>query len=367
MMFCWENIDASFLQKAIAASDLDDDMKQLAEKNYDDKTMLKEFYIENDNTAGMLVMPTGSGKTRTAVYFLTREMISRRYQIIWIAHRHMLIEQAAESFYNFSGLIKEAAPTMNKYSISCISGKHLQMSQAHKNDNLIVSVASVCRSKEHLRNMLGRKIMIVVDESHHTYARSYRDTISFIKKHRSNVKLLGLTATPVRSNERGSAGLMRLFDNNIIYSVSMSELISKGILSKPSPVRLETKEAFEKDFTPEEISHISKYDDLPESVLRKIGQNKARNQMIIREYLNHRKDYGKTLIFALDIEHCRLLGEEFKAANISYGVVYSGKQDNDIRYRVKMDDIELGNYVPLFRLIDNELGMYLFKRNFNLK
>ncbi|MBR4450713.1 MAG: DEAD/DEAH box helicase [Clostridia bacterium] len=290
---------------------------------------LREFFLEDDNKSGMLVMPTGSGKTRTAVYFLTREMISRGYQIIWIAHRYMLIEQAAESMYNFAGLIKEGNPKADKYCISCISGNHLRITQAHKGDNLIASIASVCRSKDHLLNLLGRKIMIVVDEAHHTYAESYRDTIKFIKDHRSNVKTLGLTATPVRADDRASYGLWRLFDNNLIYSISMSELISKGVLSEPKPIRIETNECFEPDLSDEEIAYISKYDDLPDTVLRKIGSSKSRNKLIVDEYLNNRDNYGKTLIFALDIIHCRLLCEEFQKAGIACGCVYSGNPDNE--------------------------------------
>ena len=59
---------------------------------------LTKHYITDDMDSGILVMPTGSGKSRTATYFLIKEMISRGYQILWIAHRHMLIDQAADCF-----------------------------------------------------------------------------------------------------------------------------------------------------------------------------------------------------------------------------------------------------------------------------
>ena len=44
---------------------------------------VKKHYIVDDNPSGMIVMPTGSGKTRTATYFLIKEMISSGYQILW--------------------------------------------------------------------------------------------------------------------------------------------------------------------------------------------------------------------------------------------------------------------------------------------
>jgi superfamily II DNA or RNA helicase len=65
---------------------------------------LREFY--NNKKAGLLVMPTGSGKTRTAVYFLLRYAISQGYQVIWLAHRSLLLEQTANTFYRNASLLK---------------------------------------------------------------------------------------------------------------------------------------------------------------------------------------------------------------------------------------------------------------------
>lgn len=291
---------------------------------------LHRFYIEEDKTAGMLVMPTGSGKTRTAVYFLTREMISRGYQILWITHRHMLIEQAADSFYNFAGLAKVGNPGIRDYNLCCVSGRHLKITEVHYNDHLVASISSVCRSKVHLLNNLGRKVMIVVDEAHHTYARSYRDTIKFIRKHRKNVKLLGLTATPIRTDDRASLVLRGLYDNEIIYSVPMSDLIKKGVLSDPIPITVKTNQCFENDLTPEEINYITKKGDLPDNVIRKLAECKARNSLILKEYDDHKDIYGKTLIFALDVDHCRLMCDDFRKAGIRCDCVYSGKADNDL-------------------------------------
>ena len=68
---------------------------------------LQSFASAQEKRAGILVMPTGSGKTRTAVYFLLQDMISNGYQVIWLAHRHMLLEQAADAFFNLHPVIKK--------------------------------------------------------------------------------------------------------------------------------------------------------------------------------------------------------------------------------------------------------------------
>ena len=68
---------------------------------------MHQYFLNEDRSSAILSMPTGSGKTRTSVYYLLHDMISQGYQVIWLCHRSMLIEQAAEQFYKFSPLIRE--------------------------------------------------------------------------------------------------------------------------------------------------------------------------------------------------------------------------------------------------------------------
>lgn len=290
---------------------------------------LKKHFVEEDNKAGLLVMPTGSGKSRTATYYLIKEMISRGYQILWIAHRHMLIDQAADCFYQFAGLAKTENPKITDYRINCISGRHRNIRQVKDSEIIVASISSVCRSKDHLRRILGRKVMIVVDEAHHTFAPTYQDIIKFVRKHRKTTKLLGLTATPVRANEKDSQSLLALYDNNIVFSVSMSDLIAKGILADPECTRIQTGENFEPQISEEEKRLILRNKELPESLVTKIASSHSRNQIILKEYLDNRDKYGKTLIFALNVVHCRLLYEELRNHGVKCGHIYSGKDDND--------------------------------------
>lgn len=289
---------------------------------------LKEHFIDNDRESGLLVMPTGSGKSRTAVYFLIKEMISRGWQILWLCHRHMLIDQAAECFYRFAGLSKTTDPDIRNYRISCVSGEHMPLKAVSKDEIIVASVASVCRSKAHLRRVLKDKVMLVVDEAHHSVAPSYRDTIEFIKKCRSHTKLLGLTATPVRTNENENSTLFNIYGRKIIYSVSMSELIASGILASPEFEEIETEEDFEPLISEKETSLINRFGELPESVLGKIASSHARNQLIVKTYLDNREKYGKTLIFALNVIHCRFLYEELKSHGVKCGVIFSGNDCN---------------------------------------
>ena len=252
----------------------------------------------------------------------------------------MLIDQAADNFYKMASLAKINKPGIQNYRISCISGKHLSIRQADKHEVLIASIQSICRSKDHLRRILGSKVMIVVDEAHHTLAPSYHDVISFIKKIRKDTKLLGLTATPVRANEQDTAQLMKIYDKNIIYQKSMSALIADGILAEPQFKKVKTNIDFEPVITDEEANKIRRMGELPPSLINKIADSKARNQVILKEYLAHKKEYGKTLIFALNIVHCRLLCEELKRHKVKCGMVYSGSDENS----KAINDFKNGKY-----------------------
>ena len=290
---------------------------------------LTKHYITDDMDSGILVMPTGSGKSRTATYFLIKEMISRGYQILWIAHRHMLIDQAADCFYQFAGLCKMNKPDIKDYRISCISGEHLSIRQVDKVEVIVASIQSICRSLDHLRRILKRgKVMVVIDECHHTEAKSYRNTLKFIRECRSKVKLLGLTATPIRSNDKETAHLLKIFDNKKIYEVAMSDLIAKKILADPQYERIETSENFEPDISYDEAKFINKYGELPDTLIHKIAVSKERNAIILKQYIDNSERYGKTLIFALNVVHCRFLYEELSRKKVRCGLIYSGKEDN---------------------------------------
>lgn len=295
---------------------------------------LKESLITNNGTSGMLVMPTGSGKTRTTVYFLLRDMISQGYQVVWLTHRHMLIDQTADAFYNMAPLIKEKNMEMQTFKMACISGEHSSIKATEKDDNvMIMSVQSVVRSMDYLRTVISPKVIIVVDEAHHTVAESYRKIIEYIRKIRKDVKLLGLTATPVRGTEEESKYLFQLFNNKIIYEISITELITKQILATPFFKRVETNTEIESQISLDERRLIMKYGEIPPTLADKIAHSNKRNQAIIDTFMENKKHYGKTLIFALNAFHCYILCKELQEKGIRCDYIYSGNNDNESKIK----------------------------------
>ena len=293
------------------------------------KALDEQINVDGPAT-GLLVMPTGSGKTRTATYFLLRDMISQGYQVVWLTHRHMLVDQAADAFFNEYPLIKRNKPTAKKFSMICVSGQHSSIRKAEKTDDvIIVSVQSGFRSLEYIEPVLARKVIVVIDEAHHAVARSYQRIVDFIRRKRRNMKLLGLTATPIRSTDRSSKRLMDLFHENIIYSIPMSKLISKKVLADPHFERIETSVNFEPQINVDEAKLLKRFGELPATLIDRVAKSAKRNKVIVDTYMEKREQYGKTLIFALNIEHCYTLCKDLRKKGVKCDYIYSGRDDND--------------------------------------
>ena len=68
----------------------------------------------------LVVLPTGGGKTYTASMWLLKNAIDRKKKILWIAHRQMLLDQAAESFQKFA--YTEVIPHISSFCFRIVSG-----------------------------------------------------------------------------------------------------------------------------------------------------------------------------------------------------------------------------------------------------
>lgn len=301
---------------------------------------MKNYFLKENGQSGILQMPTGSGKTLTSIYFLLKEMASQGYQIIWLAHRFMLVEQAASVFYKLVPLIKEGTNTPPKtFTMICVSSEHSSAKALDKNDDLIISmVQSLSRNTNRLQKNLHKKVIIVVDEAHHALAPTYRRIINEIRKKVPTAKLLGLTATPVRHNDKATAALGKIFDQKIIFSMPMSKLIADGTLSKPIPNTIQTNVDIETIIDDKEIGQIQRMGEIPESLVDKIARTNERNDIIVDEYVRNKEKYGKTLIFALNGIHCMALNDALRAKGIKSDFVYTlnkGNYNNEIIQRFR--------------------------------
>ena len=226
-----------------------------------------------------------------------------------------------------------------------MSSLHSPAQAIEKDDDLIVTmVQSISRNTDRLQKNLSQKVVIVVDEAHHTLAPTYRRTIKEIRKKNPAAKLLGLTATPVRANDKDTDALGNIFDNKIIYQVSMSKLISDGTLAKPVPNQIQTNLDIETIINDKEIGEIQKWKEIPESLVDKIARTNTRNDIIVNEYVQNREKYGKTLIFALNGIHCMALNDALRKHGIKSDFVYTTNKssyNNEVIERFRKNQLEV--------------------------
>jgi len=279
---------------------------------------------------GLLVFPTGGGKTKAIVHWLLRNVLSEPEprRVLWIAHRAELIQQATQSFWQLLGISNRSKPLV----IRCISGSHGKPITALLGktpaDVSLCTIQSMSRRPEIVQEYFNqnRNCVIVVDEAHHAAAKTYRDVLSAASRYRK-IEILGLTATPTRTVEAEIRYLTKLFPDGILYQTDQVSLIQKGILSNPIPETVKTHYNFDRDLTRKELAYLRQFGDLPASVLNRIGRHTSRNKLIVNHYLDWQSEYGQTLVFATNIIHCYALADAFREEGIRADYVASKRHD----------------------------------------
>lgn len=131
--------------------------------------------------------------------------------------------------------------------------------------------------------------------------------------------LVGLTATPWPAGD-GARRLRERFPVKVA-GVRARELIESGVLARPRFRVVDTQER--PRLTADELASIGINGDLPAGVLRRLDRD-GRNGLVVDTWLKQRDTWGKTLVFAVDIEHADRLGERFRSAGVPTRVVHSG-------------------------------------------
>lgn len=276
-------------------------------------TRMKETFPDSPSKkAGVVVVPTGGGKTWLASSWLLQNHIANGGRLLWLTHRTSLLRQAFKTFMENAFLAK---PLRNLNMIR-ISSDGAKWSQVTAEDQIVFSTvqsASGTSSRDHVilrhaESPLG--LFVVVDEAHHACSASYLRIIADLKKR--GIRLLGLTATPFRMDKDDQRRLWDVFDHNLIYQISMAELINKKILSQPVPETVNTHVEMEREFTEKDYQYLEQFGELAPRVLGSLAKNASRNSLIVQYYQTKAHVFGKTIIFAVDVLHAKTLAEEFQ-------------------------------------------------------
>lgn len=299
------------------------------------KAMKKmDKYSDADDFAAILVLPTGGGKTYTASYWLSKNVLDKGGKVLWLAHRHSLIDQAMEGFKKVSN--RSVFSNIDKIKFRLISGLHDKSVKIQDSDQLVIAgVQSVNYALPTIEKWLAKNdVTLVIDEAHHSIAPTYLKLINSIKKQRNNkVKLWGLTATPTRINDEEEGKLWTLYKDRKVYEIGLDELINKGFLAKPNFIPVKTNVDFISEFelSDDQIKSIIEKDDiakgLGQDIVKKIAENSRRNEFIVNHYVKNKKKYGKTLIFAMDVLNAIALNKLLREKGVKSDFVISSATD----------------------------------------
>lgn len=302
--------------------------------------------------SGIIVLPTGGGKTITASYWLTKNAINRHAKIIWVAHRKQLLEQAYSAFEKCA--TQDLLTDVAEYSMRIVSGEHDEPSQVSpKDDVLIVMINSLQDPTTVLGKWLWNytgMVYFVIDECHHAAADTYQKVYNYLrqwiaaKEHRG-LKTIGLTATPYRTIESETWLLEKVFKDNILYKADLQGLIQKRILAKPILEEVYTNSQIDGELTEKEIKEINKNDAIPDLFAEEIAANAKRNQTIVQTYYDYREKYGKTIVFALNRTQAVDLSHRFANKGIKAEVVISKGYNTQIA----LEDEDNARKIGLFK------------------
>jgi superfamily II DNA or RNA helicase len=290
----------------------------------------KWFDADNQPHAGkLLVIPTGGGKTYTAVRFLCSGPLSEGHKVLWLAHTHHLLNQAYYGFYDGLGQIREPR---NRLKVRAVSGtqRYFSSAEIEPDDDVIIATLQTItraykRDRRHLRAWLdstGGRLTVVFDEAHHAPANTYRRLLQGLIDEFPDLYLLGLTATPTYTDEQKVGWIKTLFPQKTCEPASSNKLMAEGILARPRPRDVGT------DISPELNEReyrllLNSNRDLPESIISNLAMNQNRNNFIVNHYFENREKYGKTLIFADRKEQCEYLSTKLKEKGVAAESVYS--------------------------------------------
>lgn len=279
--------------------------------------------------AGLLVLPTGSGKTFTAVHWLLQQSEKNpKLRVLWLADQQELLEQAArqfegdaltmpDSFVRLLRVIHSAADP-----VSALADEELDIACVTR-QSLVGGGAAALDAR--LAVFLSRPTIVLVDEAHHAVATTYGDLLDRIECIAPKTMLLGLTATPWPAGPGMIRRLKKRFPTTLI-TVDMLKLIDEGILAQPVVHTVATGEYVRLE--EHEQALIAK-SDFPPSVLARLDQV-GRNELVVSTWMERRDQWGKTLVFAGTIDHADHLGEAFKKKGVRCLVLHTESERSPV-------------------------------------
>jgi superfamily II DNA or RNA helicase len=264
---------------------------------------------------GMLVAPTAFGKTVTAAAIIARRKVST----LVLVHRADLMRQWQERLETFVML----------------AGQKIGLIGAGKKKPtglLDIAVIQSLTRRDDLPELLSQYGQIIIDEAHHLSAQSFEAVLKQANSH----YVLGLSATPVRSN--GHHPIMFMQCGPV-----------RHIAKRPTHVPEQLVVRVQRLPTPTMSPHAS-----IQEVIRLLAEDSARNARIVADAISALKGGRKVLLLSKRTEHLDLLHAHLKDVEYPYFLLH-GRMKTKERQAVIKALAELPENTPHILLASAQL------------
>ena len=281
------------------------------------KAVCNTFDARNRRKA-LLVMATGSGKTRTVIA-LCKVLLEHGWvkNILFLADRNSLVTQAKRSFVN---LLPELSVTnlceeRDNTTAHCVFSTYQTM----------MNCIDAIEDAEGKLFTVGHFDLVICDEAHRSIYNKYRDIFTYF-----DAPLVGLTATPKDEIDKNTYSLFDLGNGAPTYGYELAQAVKDGYLCDFVSVETTLKflqqgivydELTDEEKEEYEAKFADENGDVPECVMPSALNEWVFNEDTIRKVLNTlmtdglKIDYGskigKSIIFAKNHTHAEKILEIF--------------------------------------------------------
>jgi len=270
----------------------------------------------------MVQMPTGSGKTRTAMEVVSHHFKNKQSKnVVWLAHSIDLVEQAAASF-------EEVWEHLGTHDIELriVDGGRNGLTNLGEKPALIIStlqsMGAFLKSEPDTFEAFSKSCsLLVIDEAHMSLAPNYKVSIEKILKHGS--QLMGLTATPGRNVKvtKNNEALAELYFQTPVRLTCpdggnvFAYLRKIDVMAKTS---MQVITGSQDALTPKELEKFREDLSLPSSVMDRLATKDQRNLEIISKVTELVKLNAdrKIILFACSVKHSKTLAAILKFKGI---------------------------------------------------
>ena len=312
--------------------------------------------IRNGFRRHLLVMATGTGKTRTASS-LTDVLSRGGYvtNILFLADRTALVKQAKDDFKNY-------LPDMSLCNL-CTNKDDRNARIVFSTYPTMLNAIDDTKSKDGVRLFTPAHFdLIIIDESHRSIFRKYRAIFDYF-----DAVMVGLTATPKTDVDRNTYDFFEMEHGVPTYAYDYETAVKKDAVLVPyynyevktcflekgityNDLSDEDKERYEEDFGEEgELP-----DFIPSAAMNKFIFNELTVDTVLQDLMERGirvaggDRLGKTIIFAQNKRHAEFILERFNKLYPGYNGTFAQRVICDDSYaQTIIDDFKMENKMPV--------------------